>query len=71
MDGAASLLPYALTSVGVLTMLSLAGLRAWRGWLELRRAELLAGTSGAGAPDLPGLRARVKRLEAIASGLDG
>lgn len=71
MDGAASLLLYALVALGVLTMLSLAGLRAWRGWLELRREQLLAGAPGAGARDLPALRARVKRLEAIASGLDG
>jgi hypothetical protein len=71
MDGAAPLLLYALVSVGGVTMLSLAGLRAWRGWLALRHAQLLAGAPRAGALDLPSLRARVKRLEAIASGLDG
>jgi hypothetical protein len=70
MEGAADLLVYALAGLAAVAMLSLAGLRAWRGWLELRRAQLLDGGARAGL-DVGGLRARVKRLEAIASGLDG
>jgi hypothetical protein len=70
MDGATSLLLYAASALAAVTMLSLAGLRAWRGWLELRRAQLFSGSGGSGL-DLRTLRARVKRLEAIASGLDG
>jgi hypothetical protein len=70
MDGAAGLLVYALVALAAVTMVSLAGLRAWRGWLELRRAQLLAGRPSGGL-DVTALRARVKRLEAIASGLDG
>jgi hypothetical protein len=70
MDGATALLLYAASALGAVTMLSLAGLRAWRGWLELRRAQLLSGRGGGGL-DVGALRARVKRLEAIASGLDG
>jgi hypothetical protein len=70
MDDAAALLVYALASLAAVAMLSLAGLRAWHGWLALRRAQLLhVGASG--GVDVGALRARVKRLEAIASGLDG
>jgi hypothetical protein len=45
-------------------------LKAWHGWLELRRVELAArgGRRPGGRPDLADLRARVRRLETIASG---
>ena len=59
-------------------ILCLAGLRAWRGWLDLRRYEIAAGRS---APDLPdnnggvriemaNLKERIRKLEAIATGVD-
>ena len=55
---------------------SWAGLRAWNGWLELKRFEL---THDAGDRHLPpaggriemaDLRERVRKLEAIAAGID-
>ena len=47
-------------------------LRAWHGWLELRRAGLEGrGGDERARPELAELRARVKRLEAIASGGEG
>ncbi|HYI39795.1 MAG TPA: hypothetical protein VE053_05695 [Allosphingosinicella sp.] len=65
----------ALTGSGLLAvgLASAALLKAWFGWLELRRVELAARGGGArkgpGArPELADLRARVRRLEAIASG---
>jgi hypothetical protein len=70
MDGAAGLLVPALAALAAVAMLSLAGLRAWRGWLELRRTRLLEG-GARNDIDVGALRARVKRLEAIASGLNG
>lgn len=71
-DGAAPLLVLALAGVSALAVLSLAGLRAWQGWLDLRRAALAAGRAPSPAGlDLAALRQRVRRLEAIASGLDG
>jgi hypothetical protein len=55
-------------------MLCFTGLRAWRGWLELRRLEIARGHD---APDetgvrieLASVRERLKKLEAIASGVD-
>jgi hypothetical protein len=51
-----------------------AGLRGWTGWLELRRLELdsARGRAGQGprGGDLAELRARVRRLEAIANGAE-
>ena len=70
-DGGASLLVYAVAGVATPAMLSLAGLRAWRGWLELRREAIAAGLVPGAQVDLGALRARVRKLEAIASGLDG
>jgi hypothetical protein len=55
---------------------SLAALKAWNGWLELKRFEL---THDAGDRQLPpatgriemaDLRERVRKLEAIAAGID-
>jgi hypothetical protein len=48
---------------------SLAVLRGWRGWLELKRLELSGPAPSAGGRiELAALRERVRRLEAIAEG---
>lgn len=70
-DGGASTLILALACLGALAMLTLAALRAWRGWLALRREALESGAVPGAPIDLGTLRARVRKLEAIASGLDG
>lgn len=55
----------------------LAALRGWRGWLELKRAELdlrdapPAAVSPGARIELADLRERVRRLEAIANGVEG
>jgi hypothetical protein len=55
---------------------SLAGLRAWNGWLELKKLELAHLTGERGLPPATGriemadLRERVRKLEAIAAGID-
>ena len=60
---------FGLAAVG---LSSFALLKAWRGWLELKRLELGGGASPApnrgGRSELKILRERVRRLEAIASG---
>jgi hypothetical protein len=55
---------------------SWAGLRAWSGWLELKKMELaqIAGDRGlppaGGRIEIADLRERVRKLEAIAAGID-
>lgn len=59
-----------------LTAASIAALKGWQGWLELKRFEL---THANGDPNLPpagnrieiaDLRERIRKLEAIAAGID-
>ena len=55
---------------------SWAGLKAWNGWLELKKMELTQCASERGLPPAGGriemadLRERVRKLEAIAAGID-
>ena len=55
-------------------------LKAWQGWLELKRRELEANASSPASPrgsqlgaariELSDLKERIRKLEAIASGVD-
>ena len=53
-----------------------AGLKAWNGWLELKRVELTHSFADSSLPPAGGriemadLRERVRKLEAIAAGID-
>ena len=53
-----------------------AGLKAWNGWLELKRFELTQAAGDRSLPPASGriemadLRERVRKLEAIAAGID-
>ncbi len=53
-----------------------AGLKAWNGWLDYKRLELGQGCAERGLPPASGrieiadLRERVRKLEAIAAGID-
>lgn len=53
-----------------------AGLKAWNGWLELKKMELAQGMSERGLPPAGGrieiadLKERVRKLEAIAAGIE-
>jgi len=55
---------------------SWAGLTAWNGWLELKKMELTQTLGDRGLPPAGGriemadLRERVRKLEAIAAGID-
>ena len=50
---------------------SAAALRAWTEWLQLRRQQIeRPGRAGAGRVGLDELKARVRRLEAIADGIE-
>ena len=68
----------AATALAITAMLCLAGLSAWRGWLELKQLELIRGDAEAEPPDgdvglrieLAAVRERLKQLEEIASGVE-
>jgi len=55
---------------------SLAGLKAWSGWLDLKKMELTHGVGdrhlhpAGNQIELADLRERVRKLEAIAAGID-
>ena len=59
-----------------LTAASMAALKGWQGWLELKRFELTHETADRGLPpagnriEMADLRERVRKLEAIAAGID-
>ena len=62
------------TVLAVTALLCFSGLRAWRQWLEVKRLEIARGDL---VPDetgvrieLASVRERLKKLEAIASGVD-
>ena len=64
------------TVLAVTLILAAAGLKAWRGWLDLRRLELASRTGAEAKADvglrieLAAVRERLKKLEAIASGVE-
>jgi hypothetical protein len=55
---------------------SIAGLKAWNGWLELKKMELTQMIGERGLPPASGriemadLKERIRKLEAIAAGID-
>ncbi len=59
-----------------LGLASLAALKGWQGWLDLKRFELTNGGADHQLPPATGrieiadLRERVRKLEAIAAGID-
>jgi hypothetical protein len=58
------------------TLASVVGLKGWQAWLDYKRLELAAQTGDHGLPpatgriELADLKERVRKLEAIASGID-
>jgi hypothetical protein len=69
----------AVTSLAAVAMLTAAMLAGWRGWLSLKRHELaIAGDNAATAAmpsasqriEVADLKERIRKLEAIAAGVD-
>lgn len=74
-------LTVAVSGLAGLGMVVAAGLSGWRGWLALKRQELAerhatADNANAGSPsaasriEIADLRERIRKLEAIAAGVD-
>ena len=69
---------WAATALGITALLAFAGLRAWRGWLDLKRYEIAQADSFPEAPgpapaariEMADLKERLRKLENIANGLD-
>jgi len=71
-----------LLLTGWIGILAMAGLKGWNGWLALKRAELdmaahMQGAAGGGGStsaatriDVADLKERIRKLEAIAAGID-
>ncbi|EQB30983.1 hypothetical protein [Sphingobium ummariense] len=59
-----------------LSIVAAAALRGWNGWLELKRAELTRRSDDATPPstatriEVADLKERIRKLEAIAAGVD-
>ncbi|MGQ0558593.1 MAG: hypothetical protein ACT4OE_03260 [Sphingosinicella sp.] len=66
----------AASAIAIMAMLCVTGLRAWRGWLDTRRLEIAHQAMSGGETDagtrieLAAVKERVKRLEAIAAGVE-
>ena len=69
----------AAVALSALSIISLAALRGWRDWIQLKREELAAGHSAQHDPAVPhagsrieiaDLKERLRKLEAIAAGVD-
>jgi hypothetical protein len=73
----------AATSLTAIAIVAFAMLRGWQGWLSLKEHELERGTTqrhepdpdagsalGAARIELSDLKERIRKLEAIASGVD-
>jgi hypothetical protein len=69
---------YAAAALTITAMLCFSAGRAWRGWLDLKRLELAARQADPEAAEdeigvrieLAAVRERLKKLEAIASGVE-
>lgn len=68
---------WAGAALAIVATLASAGLRAWRGWLALKHFEILSQRSTDAPDPAPGVRIemanlkeRLRKLEAIAQGVD-
>ena len=76
MDGTITTMIIAVAGLAAFLLVVGALLRGWSDWLALKRAELQADDQVAASPtpaariELADLKARVRRLEAIANGVE-
>ncbi|QIK95341.1 hypothetical protein G7076_01535 [Sphingomonas sp. HDW15A] len=71
-----SIVAIASSLIAAIAITAAAGLKGWQGWLEIKRMELSSGRADATMPqagnriELADLKERVRKLEAIAAGID-
>jgi hypothetical protein len=75
MDEPLSMVILSLSALLGLAIVAVAALRGWSGWLELKRAELAcaggeAPPSASARIEVADLKERIRKLEAIAAGVD-
>lgn len=75
MDAAWVPLILAAAAVAMVAIVAAAALAAWRGWLELKRLEIEDRSRGGDADpaaliEIASVKERLRRLEAIASGVE-
>ena len=76
MLGYESILMIGALSLAGLGIAIVAALKGWQGWLEIKRLEIARGVgegmmpSGGGRIEIADLKERVRKLEAIAAGID-
>ena len=77
MNDPAVLLAFSTASLAAVGLVSIAALRGWRGWIELKQLQLVhpmfpegVSPSPAARIELADLKERVRKLEAIATGVD-
>lgn len=64
------------TTLVVVSIASIFALKGWQGWLDLKKLELSSGQEASPYPvtggriELADLKERVRKLEAIAAGID-
>ncbi|APL95936.1 hypothetical protein EWH08_09215 [Sphingobium indicum] len=69
-------LTLAVAALTGLAIVAATALRGWNGWLDLKRAELARGSDDAAPPstatriEVADLKERIRKLEAIAAGVD-
>lgn len=69
-------LTIALSALAAIGLMTTAALRGWRGWLELKRAELQQArleaqpTTAGSRIEIADLKERIRKLEAIAAGVE-
>ena len=77
MDNAPLYLTFAITCLIAISMVAIIGLKGFTGWLDLKRAELdalrgndVAPPSATNRIEIADLKERLRKLEAIAAGVD-
>jgi hypothetical protein len=76
MENTTLYLTFASTALIAIAMLSIVGLKGFTGWLELKKTELESARTPAPASgtgnriEIADLKERIRKLEAIAAGVD-